>query len=334
MLFTCSFTNLPEIVECLNEKYPAVKKLGTGGTGFFNGKDYGKNLIITAFFDDVTVITGVLRSVSTIPLRDVETFQKNIRAIQPGKDNTICWEYCAASEEKLTTTMSSAIEPSGIPLLGGSIFGYEGAEKPLCCVDDQVYDDACGYALIKSKSGKIKIYRENIYEKNDNVSHIATKVNRANRELIELDGRPVADVYTSQMGIPKNQIIDSVMNHPMCRQVGDQSYIASMKELGPNGSFINYKQINQNDTIYFMKLADYKEIMSSTLDKIHNDFSKVSLVLSVDCIYRYLLFQSLNYTSEYLSTMHTLGNHMGYVGGGEQFVNQHMNQTLVCAVFE
>jgi hypothetical protein len=334
LLFTCSFTNLPEIVECLNEKYPAAKKLGTGGTGFFNGKDYGKNLIITAFFDDVTVITGVLRSVSTIPLRDVETFQKNIRAIQPGKDNTICWEYCAASEEKLTTTMSSAIEPSGIPLLGGSIFGYEGAEKPLCCVDDQVYDDACGYALIKSKSGKIKIYRENIYEKNDNVSHIATKVNRANRELIELDGRPVADVYTSQMGIPKNQIIDSVMNHPMCRQVGDQSYIASMKELGPNGSFINYKQINQNDTIYFMKLADYKEIMSSTLDKIHNDFSKVSLVLSVDCIYRYLLFQSLNYTSEYLSTMHTLGNHMGYVGGGEQFVNQHMNQTLVCAVFE
>lgn len=334
LLFTCSFGNLPEIVECLNEKYPDAKKLGTGGTGFYNGKDYGKTLVITAFFDDAIVITGVLRSVSTMPLRDIQIFQKNIRDIQPGKDNTVCWEYCASSEEKLTTTMSSAIDPSGIPLLGGSIFGYEGTEIPLCCVDDKLYDDACGYALIKNKNGKIKVYRENIYSKNDNIAHIATKVNRSNRELIELDGRPVADVYSSQMDIPKNQIIDSVMKHPMCRQVGEESYVASMKELGPNGSFINYKQINQNDTIYFMKLADYKEIMNTTLNKIHNDFPKVSLVLSVDCIYRYLLFQSLNYLPEYLASMHSIGNHMGYVGGGEQFINQHMNQTLVCAVFE
>ena len=32
--------------------------------------------------------------------------------------------------------------------------------------------------------------------------------------------------------------------------------------------------------------------------------------------------------------MAELGNHVGIIGGGEQFNNQHVNQTMVCAVFE
>lgn len=322
------------MAKALKEKFPSAKSLGTGGAGFFNGKDCKDALIVTAFFEDAEVRTGYLRSVSTAPIRDIAVFQKNMRDIGAGKDNTICWEYCAAAEEKMVSTLSSALEGSGIPLLGGSIFGYGDGEKPLCAVDGELYDDACGYAFVKSKSGKIRIYRENIYVKNDNISHIATRVNREKKELLELDGRPASEVFSSQMDIPRDQIIDSVLEHPMCRQVGEESYVASMKELGANGSFINYKQINQNDTIYFMQLADYRAVMDQTLEKINSDFSKISFVLSVDCIYRYLLFENKGYTGDYLAKMHTLGNHMGYVGGGEQFVNQHMNQTLVCAVFE
>ena len=59
-----------------------------------------------------------------------------------------------------------------------------------------------------------------------------------------------------------------------------------------------------------------------------------SLVLSVDCIYRYLLYEKEGYFNTYAKDMASLGKHMGVVGGGEQYNNQHVNQTMVCAVFE
>ena len=60
----------------------------------------------------------------------------------------------------------------------------------------------------------------------------------------------------------------------------------------------------------------------------------ISLVVSIDCIYRYLLYDGEGYFATYAKDMASLGNHMGVVGGGEQCNNQHVNQTMVCAVFE
>lgn len=38
--------------------------------------------------------------------------------------------------------------------------------------------------------------------------------------------------------------------------------------------------------------------------------------------------------STYAKDMAALGPHMGIVGGGEQYNNQHVNRTMVCVVFE
>ena len=40
------------------------------------------------------------------------------------------------------------------------------------------------------------------------------------------------------------------------------------------------------------------------------------------------------YMSTYAKDMASLDAHMGIVGGGEQYNNQHVNQTMVCVVFE
>lgn len=38
--------------------------------------------------------------------------------------------------------------------------------------------------------------------------------------------------------------------------------------------------------------------------------------------------------STYAKDMASLCAHMGIVGGGEQYNNQHVSQTMVCVVFE
>lgn len=151
---------------------------------------------------------------------------------------------------------------------------------------------------------------------------------------MELDGRPAAEVYSQELGISKDKIIDNVLKNPMGRAVGDEVFISSMMSMESNGTLVNYKRINKNDCIYFLELGDYQQIEQETREKIQNDMNHVSLVVSIDCIYRYLLYDGEGYFTTYAKDMASLGKHIGVVGGGEQYNNQHVNQTMVCAVFE
>ena len=81
---------------------------------------------------------------------------------------------------------------------------------------------------------------------------------------------------------------------------------------------------------YFLSLGDYKATEQQTRQQIQQDASHISLVLSIDCIYRYLLYEKEGYFSTYAKDMASLGPHLGIVGGGEQYNNQHVNKTMVC----
>lgn len=147
----------------------------------------------------------------------------------------------------------------GIHLAGGTVFGVPDGKQPVVAYNGKVYEDACAYAFIKNLTGKVRVYKENIYVNNSDKPHFAKKVDVSRKALIELDGKPAADVYSNELGVARGKIIDNVLVNPMGRAVGDQVFISSMMSLGP---------------------------------------------------------------------------HMGIVGGGEQYNNQHVNQTMVCVVFE
>ena len=57
--------------------------------------------------------------------------------------------------------------------------------------------------------------------------------------------------------------------------------------------------------------------------------------MSINCILRYLFFENNNYTGEYAQMMNSMaqGCHWGVVSDGEQYVEQHINQSMVCVVF-
>jgi hypothetical protein len=95
-----------------------------------------------------------------------------------------------------------------------------------------------------------------------------------------------------------------------------------------------FKRLNVNDTISVLKLLDYREINRQTCEKIRQECGDISLMLSVNCIYRYLLFTKENSYGEILSNLAGVGTSVGCIGGGEQLNKQHVNQTMVCAVFD
>lgn len=335
ILFMAPFTALEETAKILAEKFPQAQSIGTIGTKIANGNVGEDNIVVLGFFDDIVASCGVIEHLSTYPVMAIAEFEKNLNQIVPGKEDSVCIEFCTGDEEKLVTTLQTCLGKKKVSLAGGSVFGIPEGKNGIVAYNGVVYEEACVYALIKNLTGKIKVFKENIYRKKENaISHYATKVDISSRTLIELDGKPAAAVYSQELGIPKEKIVDNVFTNPMGRAVGDQVFISSMKEMSKSGDIVNYKCINKNDCIYFLELGDYKAIEEETRQLMKSQTDKISLVISVDCVYRYLLYTNEGYFQTYAKDMATLGNHVGVIGGGEQFNNQHVNQTMVCAVFE
>ena len=83
------------------------------------------------------------------------------------------------------------------------------------------------------------------------------------------------------------------------RILNQEESFTSMNGMDANGTLTNYKRINKNDCIYFLSLGDYKATEQQTRQQIQQDASHISLVLSIDCIYRYLLYEKEGYFSTY-----------------------------------
>ncbi len=335
LILLSSYDHLKDASQIISEKFPNVPLIGTSTISYFDSTSTDARMILLSFGSDVDAEVGIIRNLSSMPMMDVATMEDKVSKIQAGDGNTVCIEFCTNDEERLVTSMNVALERARIPLVGGTVFGYPDGAVGYAMLNGQLYPDACCYALIKNKSGKIRTYSENIYGPMACAkSHIATKVNLGNKEVISLDGRPAADVYCEDAGVSQSQLVDNVLTNPLGRVIGEDIFITSPYAIGSNGSLINYKRINENDMIQVLELKDYEEIGQDTRNEIRQENNSISFVFSVNCIYRHLLYTNRNYLTDFLNSMKSVGPHVGIVGGGEQHNRQHVNQTMVCAVFE
>ncbi len=319
ILFQSPFELLEDVSSLLAEKYPDTPIIGTGGTSYIEPDATDKIFVVVAFESGATCKAGALRYLSSSPLYDIVGLENAISEVKTGNQDAVCLEFCTNDEERLVTSMNVALEKAKVPILGGTVFGTPSGKVSKVCVDGVLYEDACAYLLVKNNTGKIRTYSENIYAMpEDAKTHVATKVNLVKKELCSLDNRPAADVYASELGITRSEIVDNVFKNPLGRIVGDDTYIISQYDVSTSGGLVNYKKVYENDTICILKLLDYRAINESTRDRIKSENGKISFIYSVNCIYRHLFFTNEQYLHTFLSDMAKLGNHVGIVGGGEQ----------------
>ncbi|MBQ4486506.1 MAG: hypothetical protein II936_05825 [Oscillospiraceae bacterium] len=307
----------------LKEMYPDTPSIAT--TGFFYDSRFHNGLGIIAFYG-VDVVTGVMRNASRYPIKDINELKKNIRTISPGADNTVCIDFCTGNDACVLTTMYSVFKSTGIQLTGGTAF------DGMVAVNGTIYDDADAYALIKN-TGKVRVYKENIYKPLGNTRYIASKTYRSRYYIGELNGRPSKQLYMDTHRITERDIVDQTKKNPFGKIVGNEVFIVSLKGYENNG-LTCYRQVNDSDVLYMMELMDYKAKVDETISQIQKDFPHSSGSFSVNCIFRYQLFEEKGYFDEYLQQMSRITSHCGFVGNGEHFNHQFINQSMSIAVFE
>lgn len=334
LIYVSSYDMMTAVGDELTKRFPGIPILGTSGIGYMNDVVDNKHLQIMAITGGAKLSAGVIKHISRAPLSEIYTLEKSIQEVGAGNDNTVCVEFCPYNEEIATSTINIVLSNHKVSLIGGSIFDVPEGKDPLVYVNGAAYKNTLGYLIIKNTEGKVALFKENIYGPGDGGIHIATKVDLKKRELICLDGKPAAQVYSEETGIPVNKVCENVLSQPFGRIVGSEVFIASMKEPGTNGGLINYKKIYENDAISILNVLDYREVVEETKRQIRAKISKPSCIISFNCIFRYLFFNNENYTIEYLKNMASVAPNFGFIAGGEQYMNQHVNQTMVCAVFE
>ena len=74
----------------LEKAFPGVPSIGCIGTSYEKNVTEG-GVAVTAF-TGVETVTGVLRSVMTMPVRDIKEFEDKLRSVRPDSKNTVCMD--------------------------------------------------------------------------------------------------------------------------------------------------------------------------------------------------------------------------------------------------
>ncbi len=282
---------------------------------------------VVAFSEGVSAVANVLEQVSSMPIKYIERLEKDVRKIDASKHNTVCIDFCAGNDACVLTTFYTVLRQHGIQLMGGTGDGGK------ISANGKIYEDAVAYALIRNHNGRVKTYKENIYRPYGNYRFIASNTDRANYILGSLNGKPAKQVYQSILHVSDQQILTQTFKNPFGKINGDDTCIISIKEVNGN-ALACFRQVNDSDVLVLLELADYRAVVRNTLQKICRDFPRRSAVFSVNCLFRYKLFSENQYMKPYLQEMGALGSHAGFVGYGEHYNNQFVNQSMTCVVFE
>jgi hypothetical protein len=310
----------------LEELYPQVPSIGCIGMCYdTNVAENGVGIV--AFLDGVKAAANVLEQVSVMPIKYIRRLEDDLQALGASREDTICIDFCAGNDACVLTTIHTALRRREISLVGGT------GDAGKVSANGKIYPDSVAYALVKNQGGRIKAYKENIYQKMGNYQFIASNTDKARYIMGALNGKPAKQVYQDILHVTEKQILTQTFKNPFGKINGDETCIISIKDV-QGSALACFRQVNDSDVLVLLELADYKKVVKETIQKIHKDFPKRSAVFSVNCLFRYKLFSENGYMQEYLKEMSTLGPHAGLVGYGEHYNNQFVNQSMTCVVFE
>ncbi len=335
ILFFSKPGTLKRAAAFLADRFPDIPTMGLCSIHTLHGGIVdAPDILLLSFEEEYQVACGMIRDLEECPVQHIYPFKKDVESIHAGDEDTVCLEYCTGNEEILVTTLNAMLDHYNIPLIGATAFeGQDHPGVPHVAFRGEIYQDACIYALIRCKHGKIRTYYENIYMRTELTLHQVTKTDVKNRNLIELDGRPAADVYCDIVQVPREDVVATSQRYPLARVLGSRIFVAALTDVLPDGSLRCFKRLNPNDAICFMDYGRYQEVAMETIDRIRKENKNIHFTLTCECMLRYWLYENENFLEKHARNLNLLGDYAGIVSGGEQYHHQHINQSMVIIVF-
>lgn len=205
----------------LEKMYPKIPSIGCIGMSYDTRMvEHGVGII--AFTEGVSAVANVLEEVSVMPVKYIQRLERDMEKVGGSQNNTVCIDFCSGNDACALTTIYSALKRRNISLVGGT------GDAGKVSANGIVYNDAVAYALVKNQNGKVKAYKENIYHQMENYRFIASRTDREQYILGELNGRPAKQVYQDILHVTEQQITTQTFKNPFGKINGKEVCIISI----------------------------------------------------------------------------------------------------------
>lgn len=315
----------------IEKAFPGVASIGGVGQAYMDKQFFDAGVTVIAMKENIKVAADVLEQASVMPIKYIKRLENALRAVGGEKGKTACFDICSAGADvRAVTTLSDYLCRAGYDLAGGT------SNSASVACNGRVYKDACAFFIFKNLKGKIKSYKENIYvhPQENEKQFMVTEAQPKDYKICTLENMPAEKVYTSQLGISRDKITTQTFKNPFGHVCGSDTYIISIKGVGADGSITTFRPANKMDFLTILDIGDYREVVRDTISRIQSDLGSASAVLSVNCLFRYIMFNDEHYWDSYLAEMSRSFSHAGMVGVGEHYNTQFVNQTMCCLAFE
>lgn len=243
-----------EHVTELETLYPEVPSIGCVAMAY--GREVTeKGVAVVAFLENVSAVTGVMEEASSMPVKYIRRLEQDISKIKPSGNNTAMIDFCTGNDAAVMSSIRYLLEKHHIELMGGT-----GDAGRLSC-NGKIYEDAMVYLLVKNGGGKVKAYKENLYEPRPNLHLLASKTDKSKYYVGELNGKPAKQVYMELTGASEKEFANITLRNPFGKMIGDDICIISLKEISGNG-LCCYRQVNDSDILTILERQDIKAVQS------------------------------------------------------------------------
>jgi hypothetical protein len=157
-----------------------------------------------------------------------------------------------------------------------------------------------------------------------NIKLVATKVDEANRTVMEFDNRPATEVYAEKLGILVGDVNEKFMSNPVGLMIGGEPFVRSPQQI-LGQSIVFYCAVKEGMELELLQSTDIIEDTKKALDIKFAEMERPSALINFNCILRTVELDERDKLDEYGKLFSDIPT-IGFSTYGEEYI-KHINQT-------
>lgn len=321
----------------LKEAFEQSVIIGSATYCSISSEGYGtEGISAMAIYDGIEVGAGVVLDVDCYPMQYATNVEKSLEKLS-SYDNSICYEFTTSMlncEEIVIDTLKSVLDKYDIPLMGSSSSPSTESFVTAVSLNGEVYASGCVFVTIHNLNGRIFLYKENMYRPTK-AQLTTTDVECEERIVYEFDDRPAAIALSEKLNVSVEELREKLSKHPLGKLLNGDIFMVDVADIDGDGAIHCNARIYNRTKIVILEPEDIKEVWGNTKQRIKECGFTPEFGLVVNCKSRSEFFLKMGVFGEFCDALkEECGQFIACSGMGEQLQNEHLNQTMLLAVFE
>jgi len=233
----------------------------------------------------------------------------------------------SGSEEGMMETIGDS---TNVVFIGGSAGDDVKFKSTHVYANGKAYTNAAILALLKPGMDFTFIKTESFRDLGKGL--VVTKVDEANRTIVEFDGKPAATAYAEAVNTSIEDATKHFNSNPVGLLIDGEPYVRTPQQIKDDGSMAFYCSVKEGMELSLLESTDIIEDTRKAITQAKEESGRIIGIMNFNCIMRKLELERLNLTTEY-GNLFSSAPTVGFSTYGEQYIG-HLNQTATILVFK